>query len=135
MIFSKITIIEPQTPKEFEAYYLLRYEVLRKPWKQPFGSEKDDMESYLKEQSELVLTSVKEEEVIEVKKEEVEVKKEVKIEELIEEEEEISYVRKKIKGTYYFVSDEKPPQIYQYLENNEVGSLVGKMNDKKAEFF
>jgi N-acetylglutamate synthase-like GNAT family acetyltransferase len=36
-----IRIIEPQTQKEFEAYYLLRYEVLRKPWNQPVGSEKD----------------------------------------------------------------------------------------------
>lgn len=39
-----ITIKEPQTPKEFEAYYLLRYEVLRKPWNQPIGSEKDNNE-------------------------------------------------------------------------------------------
>ena len=36
-----ITIKEPQNPKEFEAYYLLRYAVLRKPWDQPVGSEKD----------------------------------------------------------------------------------------------
>ncbi len=49
--------------------------------------------------------------------------------------EEISYIKKKIKGKYYFVSDENPPQIYEYLENNEVGSLLGKMNDKKAEFY
>ena len=41
-----IRIIEPQTPKEFEAYYLLRYEVLRKPWNQPIGSEKDDLETH-----------------------------------------------------------------------------------------
>ncbi len=39
-----ITIKEPQTPKEFEAYYLLRYEILRKPWNQPPGSEKDAYE-------------------------------------------------------------------------------------------
>lgn len=38
---SRIIIREPQTPKEFEAYFLLRYEVLRKPWNQPPGSEKD----------------------------------------------------------------------------------------------
>ncbi len=41
---SSITIIEPQTQKEFEAYYFLRYEILRKPWNQPRGSEKDDIE-------------------------------------------------------------------------------------------
>ena len=27
--------------KELEAYYNLRYEILRKPWNQPIGSEKD----------------------------------------------------------------------------------------------
>jgi len=40
----KIIIRKPQTPKEFEAYYLLRYELLRKPWQQPIGSEKDNQE-------------------------------------------------------------------------------------------
>ena len=40
-----IRIIEPQTPKEFEAYFFLRYEVLRKPWNQPLGSEKDENEN------------------------------------------------------------------------------------------
>ena len=44
MITTSFIIIEPQTPKEFEAYYLLRYEILRKPWNQPEGSEKDDIE-------------------------------------------------------------------------------------------
>ncbi len=40
-----ISITEPQTLQEFEAYYLLRYEILRKPWNQSQGSEKDDMEN------------------------------------------------------------------------------------------
>ncbi|MDQ3046749.1 MAG: GNAT family N-acetyltransferase [Bacteroidota bacterium] len=40
-----IIIREPQTSQEFEAYYLLRYEVLRKPWNQPPGSEKDAQEN------------------------------------------------------------------------------------------
>ena len=35
-------IIEPNSSDEFEQYYNLRYEVLRKPWLQPKGSEKDD---------------------------------------------------------------------------------------------
>ena len=35
-------IIEPNSSAEFEQYYNLRYEVLRKPWRQPKGSEKDD---------------------------------------------------------------------------------------------
>lgn len=38
-------IIEPSTPAELEAYYLLRWEVLRKPWNKPRGSELDDQES------------------------------------------------------------------------------------------
>ena len=35
-------IIEPNTSTEFEIYYNLRYEVLRKPWFQPKGSERDN---------------------------------------------------------------------------------------------
>ena len=34
-------IIEPNTSDEFNLYYSLRYEVLRKPWFQPEGSERD----------------------------------------------------------------------------------------------
>jgi len=37
-----VEIIEPNTSDEFKIYYNLRYEVLRKPWLQPKGSEKDD---------------------------------------------------------------------------------------------
>jgi predicted GNAT family N-acyltransferase len=40
-----IILFEPQTPNEFEAYYLLRFEILRKPWKMPAGSEKDELEN------------------------------------------------------------------------------------------
>ena len=46
MIPELAKIREPQTSKEFEAYYLVRYEVLRKPWNQPKGSEMDDMENH-----------------------------------------------------------------------------------------
>ena len=45
MVSSKIVIVAPQTEKEFEAYFLLRYQMLRKPWNKPKGSEKDDMEN------------------------------------------------------------------------------------------
>ena len=38
----KKTIIEPQTPAEFKQYYSLRYKILRKPWGQPRGSERDN---------------------------------------------------------------------------------------------
>ena len=37
-------IIEPKTPDEFKKYYNLRYEILRKPWGQPPGSERDEGE-------------------------------------------------------------------------------------------
>ena len=37
-------IIEPNTSTEFKIYYNLRYEVLRKPWLQPKGSERDEEE-------------------------------------------------------------------------------------------
>ena len=36
--------IEPKSPEEFRKYYNLRYEVLRKPWGQPLGSERDERE-------------------------------------------------------------------------------------------
>ncbi len=41
----KIVIIrEPENEAELEALFTLRWEVLRKPWNQPKGSEKDDLE-------------------------------------------------------------------------------------------
>lgn len=41
----EIEIRTPQTIDEWQAYYDLRYEVLRKPWNQPKGSERDDREN------------------------------------------------------------------------------------------
>ena len=38
-------IKEPETKEEFEQYYDLRWKILRKPWKQPRGSEKDEQEN------------------------------------------------------------------------------------------
>lgn len=35
-------VTEPVTPADFETYYELRYNVLRKPWGQPKGSEVDE---------------------------------------------------------------------------------------------
>jgi N-acetylglutamate synthase-like GNAT family acetyltransferase len=37
-------IRSPKTVGEFKQYYELRWQLLRKPWKQPKGSEKDDKE-------------------------------------------------------------------------------------------
>ena len=37
-------IREPKTKNEFEQYYDLRWKILRQPWNQPKGSEKDNKE-------------------------------------------------------------------------------------------
>jgi GNAT superfamily N-acetyltransferase len=34
----------PVTASEFEAYYTFRWKILREPWNQPLGSERDDFE-------------------------------------------------------------------------------------------
>ena len=39
------SVSQPQSPEEFEKYYALRYEVLRKLWNQPIGSERDEQEN------------------------------------------------------------------------------------------
>ena len=41
---NSVKIIEPTTSEEFKKYYNLRYEILRKLWGQPKGSERDDGE-------------------------------------------------------------------------------------------
>ena len=38
-------VSEPVTKEDFEKYFRLRYEILRKPWSQPMGSEKDLLEN------------------------------------------------------------------------------------------
>ena len=40
-----LTVKFAQTPDELRMAYEVRWEVLRKPWNQPKGSETDDMES------------------------------------------------------------------------------------------
>ncbi len=39
-----IHICEPKSDEDFAKYYDLRWNILRKPWNQPRGSERDDME-------------------------------------------------------------------------------------------
>jgi GNAT superfamily N-acetyltransferase len=39
-----MNIIEPKSSEEFRKYYNLRYAILRKPWGQPMGSERDEGE-------------------------------------------------------------------------------------------
>ena len=40
----RLTVSEPKIKNEFEKYYDLRWRILRKPWKQPKGTEKDNLE-------------------------------------------------------------------------------------------
>ena len=40
-----LKIIEPKSIEEFESYFHLRWEILRKPWGQPKGSERDESDS------------------------------------------------------------------------------------------
>lgn len=44
-IIPEFTIKSPVTPVEFERYYALRWAVLRAPWGQSIGSERDEEES------------------------------------------------------------------------------------------
>jgi ribosomal protein S18 acetylase RimI-like enzyme len=40
----KFSIVIPKTQEQFEKYYHLRWLILRQPWDQPLGSEKDEYE-------------------------------------------------------------------------------------------
>ena len=40
-----IKIMTPESPEDFKQYYDLRWRVLRGPWGQPRGSERDDLEN------------------------------------------------------------------------------------------
>lgn len=42
---TSFTVITPQTPAHWQAYYDLRWRILREPWQQPRGSERDDLEA------------------------------------------------------------------------------------------
>ena len=39
-----LTLTEPTSEKDWEKYFDLRWRILRAPWKQPKGSERDDLE-------------------------------------------------------------------------------------------
>jgi GNAT superfamily N-acetyltransferase len=39
-----LVLLEPSTPAELDTYYDLRWRVLRRPWDQPRGSERDDLD-------------------------------------------------------------------------------------------
>ncbi len=42
---NNISIRKTETKEEFEKYYNLRWRILRQPWNQPVGSEKDEKEN------------------------------------------------------------------------------------------
>ncbi len=44
MSLDKLSIRSPDSKKEYDEYYLLRWKILRAPWKQPLGTEKDQLE-------------------------------------------------------------------------------------------
>lgn len=44
MLNLKFSLIIPKTQEQFEKYYHLRWRILRQPWDQPPGSEKDEYE-------------------------------------------------------------------------------------------
>jgi len=41
----EFTLAEPRTVQEWESYFGLRWRVLREPWDQPRGSERDDLDA------------------------------------------------------------------------------------------
>lgn len=41
----EIIIKRPMSDEDFERYFQLRWEILRKPWNEPQGSEQDDIEN------------------------------------------------------------------------------------------
>ncbi|HTA61491.1 MAG TPA: GNAT family N-acetyltransferase [Bacteroidia bacterium] len=45
VLSSSFIVEQPSTTHDFEIYYQLRYQVLRKPWGQPLGSELDETDN------------------------------------------------------------------------------------------
>src|SRR5437764_2153978 len=43
--FATLPLVSPQSQGEWDGYFDLRWRVLRAPWQQPRGSEKDDIEA------------------------------------------------------------------------------------------
>ena len=53
-----------------------------------------------------------------------------------EEVEEVEFIEKKIKDVIYFVTDDDDRDIYEKLDNGELGECVGKYNNKnRPKFF
>jgi len=53
-----------------------------------------------------------------------------------DEEVEVDFIIKKLRGKEYYVTDDKDREIYEKLDDDEVGELIGKYNEKgRATFF
>lgn len=97
----------------------LQLENMRKEFNQPLKTEEE-----LREER---FALEKEENPEEKQEEEQEEEQEDSEEEEEQEdsEEEIEYIKKRLASKYYYVSDEDPKQIYEILDNDEVGQCVG----------
>jgi len=51
------------------------------------------------------------------------------------DEEEVSVSEKKLRGKMYYVTDDDEKQIYEKLEDGDIGDLVGKYNEKNRPVF
>lgn len=47
LFFAQMIVKSPENTKEWDSYYWLRWEILRKPWNQPIGSERDKLDEHL----------------------------------------------------------------------------------------
>ena len=52
-----------------------------------------------------------------------------------DEEVEVEFIVKKLRGKEYYVTDDEDRDIYEKLEDDEVGDLVGKYNEKGRPTF
>lgn len=52
-----------------------------------------------------------------------------------EEEVEVEFIVKKLRGKEYYVTDDEDREIYEKLDDDEVGDLVGKYNEKGRPTF
>ena len=52
-----------------------------------------------------------------------------------EEEEEVEFIIKKLRGKEWYVTDDEDREIYEKLDNDEVGEKVGQYKNNRPSFF
>ena len=87
------------------------------------------------EVAEVAEEEVAEEEVAEEEVAEEEVVEAVAVTDTEDEEVEVEFTIKKLRGKEYYVTDDDDREIYEKLEDDEVGELVGKYNEKGRPTF